>query len=64
MKMRASKPLDDVRIDEAIKMLRAARDLLREVDAPKAVVKVRLALKSAEGARRHVYRRQIHTEAA
>jgi hypothetical protein len=64
MKMRKSKPLDDVRIDEAIHLLRKVRELLRAVDAPKTIVKVRLAIKSAEGARRHVYRRQIHTEAA
>jgi hypothetical protein len=41
------------RIEDAITCLRRARQLLAESEAHKAVAKVRSALKSAEGARRH-----------
>ncbi|WP_164898776.1 hypothetical protein [Mesorhizobium sp. M7A.F.Ca.MR.362.00.0.0] len=42
----------------AIEHLRAARKLLKQVGAKRAVQKVRQALKSAEGAERHVQRRR------
>lgn len=40
-------------IIDAITHLRRARDLLHHSKAPRAAAKVRLALKSAEGAERH-----------
>lgn len=41
-------------VDLAVMHLRAARDLLRRVGAKRTLTKVRKALKSADGARRHV----------
>jgi len=43
----------------ACTLLRNARDLLKGAGATKAVVKVRLALSSAEGAVRHAGLRQM-----
>jgi hypothetical protein len=46
----------DVRLiwaDDALKHLAKARDALILADAPQALAKVRRAIKSAEGARRH-----------
>lgn len=40
-------------IDEAIELLKKARDLLVTAEAPRTVAKVRLALTSAGGAKRH-----------
>ena len=40
-------------VDNAISLLRIARDLLAEAQAPKATAKVRAALRSAEGAKRN-----------
>lgn len=42
----------------AIEHLREARKLLKGIGAKRAVQKVRRALKSAEGAERHVQRRR------
>ncbi|RWM32588.1 MAG: hypothetical protein EOR84_30565 [Mesorhizobium sp.] len=43
----------------AIEHLREARKLLKGIGAKRAVDKVRRALKSAEGAERHVQRRRF-----
>ncbi len=48
---------DEISMDIAIARLRTARDLLKKVGAPKATAKVRLAIASAEGARRHLLNR-------
>ena len=58
MKMRSYKAGDFSRVREAIVILRQARSLLHEAGAVKAAQKVRHALKSAEGAERHVQRRR------
>ncbi|ESY35715.1 hypothetical protein NKK48_30235 [Mesorhizobium sp. C386A] len=42
----------------AVQHLREARNLLKQIGAKKAVQKVRQAMKSAEGAERHVQRRR------
>lgn len=58
--MRRLKPAtahDAATIAEACRLLRDARDLLRNAAAPKACGKARRALKSAEGAARHVQHR-------
>ena len=53
----------DVRdVDRAIDYLRLARDLLKQAGADKAADKVRVALKSAEGASRHIQRRYDHAD--
>jgi len=41
-------------VDEALDLLRDARDKLLEAQAPRSAVYVRRAIKSAEGAKRHV----------
>lgn len=52
--------LKDVwRVKRAIKLLRAARDELKDAQCPRATDKVRRALKSAEGAERHVRHRHL-----
>lgn len=48
---------DVAAVDSAVAHLKAARDLLQGVGAEKAAARVRLALSSADGARRHVWRR-------
>lgn len=44
-------------VDEALRHLRIARRLLTTADCPRARERVRLALKSTEGARRNVQAR-------
>lgn len=53
-------PVDAVR--EALCHLRAAREYLKMAHADKATDKVRLAMKSAEGAERHALRMQRQSE--
>lgn len=48
---------DVAEVRYAVSLLREARDLLVSADCPQAARKVRRALKSAEGAERHVLRR-------
>jgi hypothetical protein len=50
------------RVEGAIIQLRQARDLLHKAGATKALEKVRRALKSAEGARRHTSRLELGPE--
>lgn len=49
-------------INRAIELLREARTLLYQVGAPKAELRTRLAIVSAEGARRHIHHRARRTE--
>ncbi|WP_315792296.1 MULTISPECIES: hypothetical protein [unclassified Bradyrhizobium] len=49
-------------LSRALQLLRRARDLVASADAPKAADKVRSALKSVEGAQRHMNRRRQETE--
>jgi hypothetical protein len=46
-------------VDRAIEHLIQARDFLKGADAPQALERVRLALSSAYGARRHAERRTV-----
>jgi len=48
---------DYSRVGEALTALRHARDVMKQVKCPKAAEAIRLAIKSAEGAERHVARR-------
>jgi hypothetical protein len=47
----------ELRTLEAVILLQQARDKLKEAKAPRALEKVRSALKSAEGALRHAHGR-------
>lgn len=49
-------------VDKALLLLKEARDLLVEAEAPRATDAVRRALKSAEGARRHAVLRPYREE--
>lgn len=50
-------------VEAALKHLRIARDLLYKADCPRALEKTRAAIKSADGADRHAYRRDTRTPA-
>ena len=56
-KIKPAGPRDSVAIVDAIQALRDARALFRQAGADRACKAVVLALKSAEGARRHVAHR-------
>jgi hypothetical protein len=58
MKMAPYHPADFSRVVEAIAILREARRLLDDAGAKKTADRVRRALSSAYGARRHVQHRQ------
>ena len=58
MKLRGHTPGDVKRVDEAIAHMRQARELLKTVGARKTLQRIRLALTSAGGARRHALRVQ------
>jgi len=60
-KMRRYVPDSETKVNRAIEYLKIARDALADADAPKAADKVRRALKSAEGAYRHVRHRYHRT---
>lgn len=57
MKLRPIHPGALRQIASAIDHLAAARDLLAAAQCPRATRRVRQALKSADGARRHSHRR-------
>lgn len=57
--LRPADPAAVQAVDSAIVHLRTARDLLAMAGADKAAARVRLALSSADGARRHVDRRLV-----
>jgi len=61
MKHRIYKPADRVCARAAVRSLRDARDYLRAIGARRSLEKVRRALKSAEGALRHVERTERAT---
>jgi hypothetical protein len=44
-----------LRIAEALRLLREARNILRDAGAPLALAAVRRAMKSTEGAERHAW---------
>lgn len=48
------------RVSDAIWHLREARELLKITDSPQALKRVRLAISSALGAKRHAERRVDH----
>lgn len=52
------------KIGNAIKLLKTARDILKEANALKAAQKVRAAIKSAEGAERHAQGKEGEAYAA
>jgi hypothetical protein len=56
MKLRPYRSGDYERVKAAIQLLRQARNALAQAGATKAADKVRVALKSAEGAERHAFR--------
>lgn len=61
MKLTPFHPDDDVNIGVAIDLLRQARHLLTRSGARRAADRVRAALRSAQGAARHVQRRRWQT---
>ncbi len=52
--LRQSTDQDCKDVDEAIAHLRKARDLFKKLGSPQTLRRVRAALSSADGARRHV----------
>lgn len=61
---RALKPADNSQpasLVIALHHLREARRFLAHADCPRSLARVRAALKSAEGARRHMQRRSMHS---
>lgn len=63
MKLRNAQPADRVTLDLAIVRLKEARDACTEAGCPKVANKIKTALKSADGARRHMERRLMHSDA-
>lgn len=55
-RLRPYKPGDAGRVEDAIELLKQARTALVKAGATRAAEKVRVALKSAEGAKRHADR--------
>jgi hypothetical protein len=51
-------PRED-RVELALQHLRSARDLLATTDSPRALDRVRGAIKSCEGAKRHASNREF-----
>jgi hypothetical protein len=49
-------------VDRGIELLCEARELFKRADSPKTLERIRLALSSAKGARRHIGHRQWETE--
>jgi len=55
-------PQQEIYLVMAINLLRTAMDHAQKADAPRAVAAIRRALKSAEGAQRHMRHRRRRTE--
>jgi len=55
--LKPAESADVIRVRRALSLLREARDLLRQVGAVRTVERVQAAIKSADGAVRHVERR-------
>ncbi len=53
----ATEDWDGAAVDQAVESLRLALKALKDAECPKAAEKVRVALRSALGAQRHVQRR-------
>ena len=58
-RLKPASPRSKHQIDDALKLMRRARGLLREAGAPKATSRLHSAINSAEGARRHCERRPV-----
>jgi hypothetical protein len=56
-RLKPATELQVLRVEQALRHLAAARELLKDAGADKAIAKTRLAIASAEGAQRHVRRR-------
>lgn len=59
-KLRPATQAQRVHLNSAIDHLETARDLLKMADCPGPLKRVRAALKSADGARRHMRNRVMH----
>lgn len=59
-----ARPHDVKHVSDALEMLRSARTRLAAAECPAALAKVQAAIKSTEGALRHVQRRRDVTLAA
>lgn len=55
--LRPARKGDRIRMNMALSLLREVRDILKMVDCPKALEKTRAAVRSTEGATRHLNRR-------
>lgn len=60
--LRPATPRQHGRLKDAIAYLREARKCVADADCPSTLKKLRSALKSAEGAERHMIRRRHHRE--
>ena len=58
-RLKPATPRSTQQIDDALKLMRRARGLLREAGASKAAGRLHSAINSAEGARRHCQRRPV-----
>ena len=58
-RLKPATPRSRQQIDDALKLMRRARGLLREAGASKAAGRLHSAINSAEGARRHCQRRPV-----
>ncbi len=56
-KVRSATPRQSIDLDVVVARLRDARDYANRADCPATLKKIRSALKSAEGAQRHMARR-------
>lgn len=62
MQIRSADNATKAQIDLAIGHLKAARDALAKADCPRALNKVRSAVSSAQGAKRHAGRRPMRDQ--
>ncbi len=60
-KLKPATVLQRARLDLAITQLASVRKLIAEADCPRTLKKVENAIRSAEGARRHIQRRITHS---
>lgn len=63
MKLRPATPTDRIALDNAITHLKIARNDAAQSGCPKVANKIKTALKSADGAKRHMERRLMHSDA-
>ena len=61
MKLRQATPLQEKALELALEYLALAREHLKAADAPKTLARVRAAISSAKGARRHMSTRRWRT---